>query len=80
MHGHVLTLADIEAAQAFSAASPARDAASCAGIQPGREDVILAGALLAAEVCRLFGHDQVRVSEADLLDGAALWLAEQSET
>ena len=45
-----------------------------AGIQPGREDVILAGVLLACEVCRLFGLDVVQVSESDLLDGAALSL------
>ena len=45
------------------------------GIQPGRQDVILAGVLLAREVCRLFGLAAVTVSEADLLDGVALSLA-----
>ena len=37
--------------------------------------MILAGVLLAREVCRLFGLDAVTVSEADLLDGVALSLA-----
>jgi exopolyphosphatase/guanosine-5'-triphosphate,3'-diphosphate pyrophosphatase len=80
VHGHVLALADIEAAQTTFRRLTSAQRGELAGIQPGREDVILAGALLAAEVCRLFGHDEVRVSEADLLDGAALWLAEQTAT
>jgi exopolyphosphatase / guanosine-5'-triphosphate,3'-diphosphate pyrophosphatase len=80
VHGHVLALTDIEAAQTIFRRLTSAQRGELAGIQPGREDVILAGALLAAEVCRLFGHDEVRVSEADLLDGAALWLAEQAET
>jgi exopolyphosphatase/pppGpp-phosphohydrolase len=40
--------------------------------------VILAGALIAREACAAFGLDAVRVSEADLLEGAALALAEGS--
>jgi len=48
------------------------------GIQPGREDVILAGALIAGEALRAFGLDAVSVSEADLLEGAAQALAEGS--
>ena len=54
---------------------PSAARARLAGIQPGREDVILAGTLLATEVCRAFDLDAVRVSEADLLDGLALSLA-----
>ena len=48
------------------------------GIQPGREDVILAGALIAREACAAFGLEAIRCSEADLLEGAALALAEGS--
>ena len=77
VHGHVLTLADIEAAQAEFRRLTSAQRGELPGIQPGREDVILAGTLLALETCRLFGLAEVRVSEADLLDGAALWLAEQ---
>ena len=40
--------------------------------------MILAGALIAREACAAFGLDAVRVSEADLLEGAALALAEGS--
>ncbi len=46
------------------------------GIQKGREDVILAGTLIAREACAAFGLDAVRVSEADILEGAAQALAE----
>ena len=45
------------------------------GIRPGREDVILAGALIAAESCRAFGLVDLRVSTSGILEGAALWLA-----
>ncbi len=75
VHGHELTVADLDAAlrelRPLSSAARGR----LAGIQPGREDVILAGVLLAQEVCRLFGLAAVTVSEADLLDGVALSLA-----
>ena len=77
VHGHVLSLGEIEAAQDTFLHLTSAQRGALPGIQPGREDVILAGALLAAESCRLFGLDRVRVSEADILDGAALWLAEQ---
>ena len=40
--------------------------------------MILAGALIAREACRAFGLAEVRCSEADILEGAALALAEGS--
>jgi len=45
------------------------------GIRRGREDVILAGALIAAEACRTFGLDALRVSTSGILEGAGLWVA-----
>ena len=39
---------------------------------PGREDVIVAGAVILVEVMRRFGFDQVVVSETDILDGLGL--------
>jgi len=74
VHGHVLTSADLAAARAEFLALTSAERGLLAGIQPGREDVILAGVLLAREICRLFALDTVRVSEADLLDGIALSL------
>lgn len=41
---------------------------------PGREDVIVAGALILDRVVQRFGFDEVLVSESDILDGLALAL------
>ena len=78
VQGHVLSLADIDGAIARFAAMTSAERGRLPGIQPGREDVILAGALIAREACRAFGLDAVSVSEADLLEGAALALADGS--
>lgn len=78
VHGHVLGLADIDAAIAEFASLSSAARGRLPGIQKGREDVILAGAVIARAACRAFGLDAVRVSEADLLEGAALALAEGS--
>jgi exopolyphosphatase/guanosine-5'-triphosphate,3'-diphosphate pyrophosphatase len=78
VQGHRLTLADMDAAIARFSGMTSAERGRLPGIQPGREDVILAGALIAREVCSAFGLDAVRVSEADLLEGAALALAEGS--
>jgi len=78
VHGHVLSRADIEAAVAVFVALTNAERVERPGIQPGREDVILAGALIAREACRAFGLRAVRCSEADILEGAALALAEGS--
>jgi exopolyphosphatase/pppGpp-phosphohydrolase len=75
VHGYELTLADLEAAETLFRDMPSAERGRLPGIQKGREDVILAGVLLAREVCRLFALDGVRVSEADLLDGVALSLS-----
>jgi len=79
VHGRELSLATVEAAiRAFrSLTSGAR--ALLPGIEPGREDVILAGALIAREVCRLFALSTVLCSEADILEGAILSLAEERD-
>ena len=75
VHGHVLTVGDIEEAIARFAALTSAERGRLPGIQPGREDVILAGAIIAREACGVFGLESVRCSEADLLEGAALALA-----
>ena len=78
VQGHVLARADIDAAIALFCRLTSAARGRLPGIQPGREDVILAGALIAREACAAFGLDSVVVSEADLLEGAALALAEGS--
>ncbi len=78
VHGHVLSLADLDAAVERLAPLTNAERGRLPGIQPGREDVILAGALIARAACRAFGLGEVRCSEADLLEGAALALADGS--
>jgi len=78
VHGHVLSVADIEAAIAAFAALTNAQRGRLPGIQKGREDVILAGAVIAREACHAFGLAEVRCSEADILEGVALALAEGS--
>jgi exopolyphosphatase/guanosine-5'-triphosphate,3'-diphosphate pyrophosphatase len=80
VQGHVLSLADIDSAITRFAGMTSAERGRLPGIQPGREDVILAGALIAREACRAFGLGAVSVSEADLLEGAALALADGSLT
>lgn len=78
VQGHVLSLAEIDGAVARFAGMTSAERGRLPGIQSGREDVILAGALIAREALRAFGLDAVSVSEADLLEGTALALADGS--
>ncbi len=78
--GHELTLADIDQAIALFARLTSAERGLRPGIQKGREDVILAGAMIAAAACRAFGLAAVTCSEADILEGAALALADGSLT
>ena len=80
VHGHMLRRDDIEAAIKALAGLTSAQRGQLAGIQPGRQDVILAGALIARTACMALGLESVRCSEADLLDGAALALADGSLT
>ena len=45
------------------------------GLDPGRVDVIVAGALELVTIMRAYGFDEVLVSEADILDGLVRTLA-----
>jgi exopolyphosphatase/guanosine-5'-triphosphate,3'-diphosphate pyrophosphatase len=76
VHGHLLTLAQISAAIGLFRTLTSAERGRLAGIQKGREDVILAGALIAQAACRAFGVEAAVVSEDDILEGIALWLAD----
>ncbi len=49
-------------------------------VAPGREDVLVGGALILVKVMERFGFGQVLVSEADILDGLALAAAQDRLT
>lgn len=57
------------------ATEPAEQRRHNPGLEPGRVDVIVGGALVLVSILRAFGHDEVLVSEADILDGLVRSLA-----
>jgi exopolyphosphatase/guanosine-5'-triphosphate,3'-diphosphate pyrophosphatase len=48
-----------------------------AGLEPGREDIILGGAVIVAEILSCFGQDSFVVCDAGLLEGILVELAEK---
>ena len=56
------------------AGEPVRERAGRLVVAPGREDVIVGGALILRETMRCLGFEECVVSETDILDGLALSL------
>ena len=48
-----------------------------AGLEPGREDIILAGVLVTLELMDVFGFSRFTVSDAGLLEGLFLDLCQK---
>ncbi len=48
-----------------------------AGLEPGREDIILGGAVIVSEILSCFGRDSFIVTDAGLLEGILIDLAEK---
>lgn len=48
-----------------------------AGLEPGREDIILGGAVIVSEVLRCFGKDRFIAADAGLLEGLLIDLIEK---
>lgn len=69
IHHAVLTRADAEAWYRTLAAEVAAARLDRAGMVPGREDVIVGGALMLAAVMSHLGFEECLVSESDILDG-----------
>jgi exopolyphosphatase/guanosine-5'-triphosphate,3'-diphosphate pyrophosphatase len=74
VHGFVLTARECGRLGERLSALPLRQRREVRGLDPARAPTIVAGALILREVMRLFGLDQVEVSEHDILRGAALGL------
>ncbi len=74
IHGARLPAAAVRRLTAELAALPAAERAELGPMAPGREDVIVGGAIILEQVIEHFGFDDVLVSEADILDGLALSL------
>jgi exopolyphosphatase / guanosine-5'-triphosphate,3'-diphosphate pyrophosphatase len=74
IHGTRMPLESVQALTAKLALLPAAERAALGPMAPGREDVIVAGALILQAVMERFGFAEVLVSESDILDGLALEL------
>ena len=76
IHHSVLTSANVHDWYRTLAAEVRQARLDRAGMVPGREDVIVGGALILAAVIDRFGFEECLVSEADILDGMAAGLLE----
>lgn len=75
IHGYRLTHAAVEDAFRALATESREERRHNPGLEPGRVDVIVGGAIVLVTILRTFGFDEVLVSESDILDGIARTLA-----
>ncbi len=75
VHGHVLELGTLEMQLARLAQMTGDERREVTGLHPDRAPTIVAGIAMLIEVLRLFGLEELEVSEHDILRGAALQLA-----
>ena len=76
VHGSRLTLHDLDELVEMLGALTIDEIAAIPSMDPARAPVVLAGAIVAEEAVLASGHDQITVSETDILEGIALSLAE----
>jgi exopolyphosphatase/guanosine-5'-triphosphate,3'-diphosphate pyrophosphatase len=72
VHGYRVNLASAERIQAMLAALPLEQRRDVTGLHPDRAPTIVAGVTILVESIRAFGLDEIEVSEADILHGAAI--------
>jgi exopolyphosphatase/guanosine-5'-triphosphate,3'-diphosphate pyrophosphatase len=70
--GHRIPVADVAGLSERLAGSTVEQIRAIGSVHPQRADVITAGALIAARIAARVGTPELIVSEADILDGAAL--------
>lgn len=79
VHGFRISIAECARILEELASMPLHSRREVPGLHPDRAPTIIAGVLIFAEVARLFGLDEIEVSEHDILRGAALGLIGQDE-
>ena len=79
VHGHVLTRDGARAQLERLAALPLEERRRVPALDPDRAPVIVAGGAILVAILDGYGLEAIRVSERDLLDGAALAAAELPE-
>jgi exopolyphosphatase / guanosine-5'-triphosphate,3'-diphosphate pyrophosphatase len=72
VHGHVIQLAKIQRMLSTLASLPLAERREVTGLHPDRAPNIVAGVVILVEAMRAFGLESIRVSEHDILHGAAL--------
>ena len=72
VHGHVLSLESIQRLLSMFASTPLPERAEIPGLHADRAPTIIAGVVILVEAMRAFGLDRIRVSEHDILYGAAI--------
>jgi exopolyphosphatase / guanosine-5'-triphosphate,3'-diphosphate pyrophosphatase len=78
VHGYRVNLAAAERIQAMLAALTVEQRRSVTGLHPDRAPTIVAGVTILVESIRSFGLDEIEVSEADILHGAAMAAADRA--
>jgi exopolyphosphatase / guanosine-5'-triphosphate,3'-diphosphate pyrophosphatase len=78
LHHHLLTAARVAELRDSLAAVSSDERRKRRGMEPGRADVIVGGAIVLAEVMHQFGFTECLTSEADILDGLVLSTAVES--
>jgi exopolyphosphatase/guanosine-5'-triphosphate,3'-diphosphate pyrophosphatase len=78
LHHRRLGRDDVEALLSDLSMSPLARRRAIPGIEPGRADVIVGGALVLLEVMDALGHDELVYSEDDILDGLVASLLDLS--
>jgi exopolyphosphatase/guanosine-5'-triphosphate,3'-diphosphate pyrophosphatase len=76
LHHQRLEREDVAELLSELASSPLARRRAIPGIEPGRADVIVGGALVLLEVMDALGHDHLVYSEDDILDGLVASLRE----
>jgi exopolyphosphatase / guanosine-5'-triphosphate,3'-diphosphate pyrophosphatase len=74
VHGYVLSSKERDEIRERLAAMILEERRQVTGLDPARAPTIVAGVIILDEVMRLFGLDEVEVSEHDILRGAVLGL------
>jgi exopolyphosphatase/guanosine-5'-triphosphate,3'-diphosphate pyrophosphatase len=75
VHGYLLDAGDCDRILDELSAMALEERRHVPGLHPDRAPTIVAGVLIFREVLRLFGLEQIEISEHDILRGAALRLA-----
>lgn len=79
INGSVLTLGSVEQMIAKLSGTALKRRREIPGLEPGREDIILAGAIITQEIMKRFGFTELRVSDWGLREGILFDLYEQQK-